>query len=176
MTARIQRFGRAAQIRTYLATLPPNEGATAEQIIAGARLDCTNGKLSSSLSAMCDTGQAVALTWKGKRTWALSGAMHKLMRAQDTQPTRRAAASAARPMPTGSNNSTTVLHKDQERQELAHLLAEFRKRGGKIEVLGTTPIRAHMTRRQVNDADGDSRRARASSPAPTIHIEKEHRA
>lgn len=62
-----------------------------------------------------------------------------------------------RSQPTGSNNSTTVLHKDQERQEIAADLAAFRKRGGQIEVLGNTPLRRELSRRQINDAAASQR-------------------
>lgn len=57
-----------------------------------------------------------------------------------------------RSMPTGSNNSTTVIHKDKERHELAELLASFRNSGGEIEVLGITRIRPNLSRRQINEA------------------------
>lgn len=62
-----------------------------------------------------------------------------------------------RSMPTGSNNSTTVIHKDKERHELAELLASFRKSGGEIEVLGITRIRPNLTRRQINEARAPGR-------------------
>ncbi|QHB73875.1 hypothetical protein GQ674_12810 [Stenotrophomonas sp. 364] len=68
-----------------------------------------------------------------------------------------------RPTPTGSNNSTTVLHKDQERQELEQLLADFRKRGGAIEVLGTTAIRPSLSRRQINEATAEARNKRSEA-------------
>jgi hypothetical protein len=62
-----------------------------------------------------------------------------------------------RSMPTGSNNSTTVIHKDKERHELAELLASFRKSGGEIEVLGITRISPNLTRRQINEARAPGR-------------------
>lgn len=52
--------------------------------------------------------------------------------------------------PTGSNNSTTVLHKDKERQRIAAELCAYRARGGRIQVLGNTPMRRELSRRQIN--------------------------
>lgn len=73
-----------------------------------------------------------------------------------------------RSMPTGSNNSTTVIHKDKERHELAELLASFRKSGGEIEVLGITRLRPNLTRRQVNDARAPGRnRPKENESAPS---------
>jgi len=62
-----------------------------------------------------------------------------------------------RSLPTGSHNSTTVQHKDRERAELADLLAAFRRAGGKVEVLGNTPVRRELSRRQINDAAAANR-------------------
>lgn len=62
-----------------------------------------------------------------------------------------------RSVPTGSHNSTTVQHKDRERAELADLLATFRRAGGKVEVLGNTPVRRELSRRQINDAAAANR-------------------
>lgn len=62
-----------------------------------------------------------------------------------------------RSLPTGSNNSTTCPHKDRERQRIAAELAAFRKSGGQIEVLGNTPTRRELSRRQINDAAASQR-------------------
>jgi len=39
-------------------------------------------------------------------------------------------------VPTGNHNSTTSQHKDRDRAEIADQLAEFRRAGRKVEVLG----------------------------------------
>lgn len=62
-----------------------------------------------------------------------------------------------RSLPTGSSNSTTFMHKDKERQRIAADLAAYRKSGGQIEVLGNTPVRQELSRRQINDAAAASR-------------------
>ena len=38
--------------------------------------------------------------------------------------------------------------KEADQQQLEADLAEFRRKGGKVQVLGDTPIRKHKTRRQ----------------------------
>lgn len=62
-----------------------------------------------------------------------------------------------RSLPTGSSNSTTCMHKDKDRQRIAADLAAYRKSGGQIEVLGNTPARQELSRRQINDAAAASR-------------------
>jgi hypothetical protein len=162
MTAKIQRHGRAAAIRALLLERPA--GATAEQLLATG-IDCSLKQLNNSLGAMHDADQVRASTTTGNKVWFLTTAMRKLMRGIDDQaaPPVAAAARLERSTPTGSNNSTTVLHKDQERQELARLMADFRKRGGAIQVLGTTAIRPSLTRRQINEANAEARNRRLST-------------
>lgn len=159
MTGKIQHFGRAAQIRGLLAGLPA--GATDEQLLA-AGLECSLKQLNNSLNAMCDSEQVRSTTVAGNRVWSLTTAMQKLMRGDSdgAEPSREAAARVMRSAPTGSNNCTTVLHKDEERQKLAQLMRAFQMAGGKIEVLGNTGIRPCLSRRQINDASADARNRR----------------
>lgn len=162
MTAKFQRHGRAASIRALL--LDRSAGATTEQLLA-AGIDCSPKQLNSSLAAMCDTGQVQASINRGARIWMLTPTMHRLMRTPDArvQPTRAAAARVMRSAPTGSHNSTTVQHKDRERAELAEQIATFKRAGGKVEILGNTPARREMSRREINDASGSQRLAQASA-------------
>jgi len=157
MSAKIQQFGRAAAIRTLLLDLPA--GASAEELLAAGTLTCTLKQLNSSLAAMRDTGQVQASVTKGNRVWMLTTTMHRLMRTPDArvEPTRAAVARVMRSAPTGSHNSTTVQHKDRERAVIADQLAAFRRAGGKVEVLGNTPVRQELSRRQINDAAAASR-------------------
>jgi len=154
MSAKIQRFGRAAQIREALLGLPA--GANEDQLLASGKLTCTPKELKSSLAAMVDTDQLRVSTATGDRVWSLTQTMQKLMREANTRatPSRSAAARVVRTTPNGDQYSTTIQHKDRERQALAQLLADFRKAGGEIEVLGTTPIRSSLTRRQVIESSG----------------------
>lgn len=157
MSAKIQQFGRAAAIRTLLLDLPT--GASADELLAAGTLTCTLKQLNSSLAAMRDTGQVQASVTKGNRVWMLTTTMHRLMRTPDArvEPTRAAVARVMRSAPTGSHNSTTVQHKDRERAVIADQLAAFRRAGGKVEVLGNTPVRQELSRRQINDAAAASR-------------------
>jgi len=164
MTAKIQRHCRAAVIRALLLDRPA--GATAEQLLATG-IDCSLKQLNNSLGAMFDANQLRATVTAGNKVWFLTTAMRKLMRGVEYQVGTPAAASARleRSKPTGSNNSTAVLHKDRERHELATLLADFRKGGGKIEVIGDTPVRPELSRRQINDAGAAARNIRSHSEA-----------
>ncbi|GEM_PF-4359360 len=56
--------------------------------------------------------------------------------------------------------------KDAERAELARLLAAFKRRGGKVEVLGPTPLRQAKSRRQATVDEAANRIAQASPPKP----------
>jgi len=157
MSAKIQQFGRAAAIRALLLDLPA--GASVEELLAAGTLTCSLKQLSSSLAAMRDTGQLQASITKGNRVWLLTPTMHRLMRTPDArvEPTRAAVVRVMRSAPTGSHNSTTVQHKDRERAEIAEQLAAFKRAGGKVEVLGNTPVRQELSRRQINDAAAASR-------------------
>jgi hypothetical protein len=157
MSAKIQQFGRAAAIRTLLLDLPA--GASADELLAAGTLTCTLKQLNSSLAAMRDTGQVQASITKGNRVWMLTTTMHRLMRTPDArvEPTRAAVVRVMRSAPTGSHNSTTVQHKDRDRAEIADQLAAFHRAGGKVEILGNTPVRQELSRRQINDAAAASR-------------------
>lgn len=157
MSAKIQQFGRAAAIRALLLDRPA--GASDEELLASGTLTCTLKQLNSSLAAMRDTGQVQVSITKGNRVWMLTTTMHKLMRTLDArmEPTRAAAARVMRSAPTGSHNSTTVQHKDRDRAVIADQLAAFRRAGGKVEVLGNTPVRQELSRRQINDAAAANR-------------------
>lgn len=91
--------------------------------------------------------------------WMLTTTMHRLMRTPDArvEPTRAAVARVMRSAPTGSHNSTTVQHKDRDRAVIAYQLAAFKRAGGKVEILGNTPVRQELSRRQINDVAAASR-------------------
>ena len=61
--------------------------------------------------------------------------------------------------------SGNQMQKDAERAELVQLMAEFRRRGGKIEVLGQTALRPAKTRRQVTVDEAVARIAAAAPGA-----------
>lgn len=163
MSAKIQQFGRAAAIRALLLDRPA--GASDEELLASGTLTCTLKQLNSSLAAMRDTGQVQVSVTKGNRVWMLTTTMHRLMRTPDArvEPTRAAVTRVMRSAPTGSHNSTTVQHKDRERAVIADQLAAFRRAGGKVELLGNTPARREMTRREINDSSGSRRLAQATA-------------
>ncbi len=157
MSAKIQQFGRAAAIRALLLDRPA--GASDEELLASGTLTCTLKQLNSSLAAMRDTGQVQVSVTKGNRVWMLTTTMHRLMRTPDArvEPTRAAVTRVMRSAPTGSHNSTTVQHKDRDRAVIADQLAAFKRAGGKVEILGNTPVRQELSRRQINDAAAASR-------------------
>jgi len=157
MSAKIQQFGRAAAIRALLLDRPA--GASDEELLASGTLTCTLKQLNSSLAAMRDTGQVQVSITKGNRVWMLTTTMHRLMRTPDArvESTRAAVARVMRSAPTGSHNSTTVQHKDRDRAVIADQLAAFKRAGGKVEILGNTPVRQELSRRQINDAAAASR-------------------
>lgn len=157
MSAKIQQFGRAAAIRALLLDRPA--GASDEELLASGTLTCTLKQLNSSLAAMRDTGQVQVSITKGNKVWMLTPTMHRLMRTPDArvEPTRAAVVRVTRSAPTGSHNSTTVQHKDRDRAVIADQLAAFKRAGGKVEILGNTPVRQELSRRQINDAAAASR-------------------
>lgn len=160
MTAQIQRHGRAAILRALLLDRPA--GATDEQLLVASKLNCTLKQINASLRAMHDSEQVRVSTTTGNRVWFLTTAMRKLLCMPDdgVAAARTDPPQAVRPAATGSNNCTTVLHKDHERLQIARDIAQFCAAGGRIEKLGVTPTRSSLTRRQINDATGDARRLR----------------
>lgn len=62
---------------------------------------------------------------------------------------------------------STVRHKDRECADLANDLKVLAKHGGKVQKLGTTPVRKSLSRREVNDAR-IGKPTNQASPSPAV--------
>lgn len=152
MPRKIRSFGRSATLRKLLLDCPA--GATADALLGAGQFDCTHKQLHDTLKGMCAAGQVSETRKAGARLWILTDAMRRLMLTPDLvhPPTHAAVAKVMPPSRSISTHSTTIQHKEAERQQLAAELARFRAQGGQIEVLDNTPLRPESTRRQINDA------------------------
>lgn len=146
MTGKRLNSGRAAVLRRILALMP--NGATAEELKVAGNLDASNKTISCTLAGM-RRGKQVTVEMNGVRgIWKLTPEM---LRQYSTPP------SAPEP---ARRQSSPVTHrpgdftaspdqKEIERQQLAAEIAAFKAAGGVIEVLGNTPTRPLLSRRQV---------------------------
>lgn len=152
MTARIQRYGRAAKIRDVLFEFP--KGATTAEIKAAGVLSDKLNAIGTSLIAMRKSDQVTMSMGLNSIVWSLTPKTRAEMArmaataAVFNRPRRALPAASARP----SDSSTTIRHKDDARAAIADQLDAFRRAGGKVEVLGNTPFKSVMNRRQGNDS------------------------
>lgn len=151
MTARIQRYGRAARIRDVLAAFP--NGATTVEIKAAGDLPESLKIIGTSLVAMRSSDQVTMTMGPSCILWALTPAVRQEMARLaaaakiDRRPRRSLPASACPP-----DSSTTIRHKEEARNEIANGIEAFRRAGGKIEKLGNTPFKSVHNRRQANES------------------------
>lgn len=151
MTAKIQRYGRAAKIRDVLFAIPT--GATTVEIKAAADLSDRLSAIGTSLVAMRNSDQVTMTMGPNSIVWHLTPKTRAEM-------VRMAAAALIdrrprRPLPAASapsDSSTTIRHKEDARAAIADQLDAFRRAGGKVEVLGNTPFKSVLNRRQGNDS------------------------
>lgn len=152
MTAKIQRYGRAAKIRDVLFAIPT--GATTAEIKAAADLSDRLSAIGTSLIAMRKSDQVTMAMGPNSIIWHLTPKTRAEMArmaataAVFNRPRRALPAASARP----SDSSTTIRHKEDARVAIADQLDAFRRAGGKVEVLGNTPFKSVMNRRQGNDS------------------------
>lgn len=144
----IQRQGRAARIREVLVHFPA--GATVAQIIAAGGIKATASVVGKSLVSMREQDQVVMSMGNNCVLWALAPLLRQAMAALVGRSTA-AGPRCPPPMPRmrADDSATTIRHREKDRQALAAQLAAFQKAGGRIEVLGNTPIRPGRTRREV---------------------------
>jgi len=151
VTARIQKYGRAAKIRDVLFAIPT--GATTVEIKAAADLSDGLSAIGTSLVAMRKSDQVTMTMGPNSIIWHLTPKTRAEMArlaataAVFNRPRRAPPAPSARP----SDSSTTIRHKDDARTEIAAQLESFRRAGGKIEILGHTPLKSVPNRRTSND-------------------------
>mgnify|MGYP000926022378 CR=1 FL=1 len=164
MAARLHRFGRAAAIRDVLVQFP--NGATTAQIRTAGGMEVTAAVIGRSLQNMHAKDQVTMKMADNAILWNLNPRLRQAMAIAANRPS---AANANAPLPTTSSargragdSTTTVRHREQERLTLAAQVAAFQQAGGKIEVLGNTPLRGNKTRREIIEGSGPSPR-RAST-------------
>ena len=160
MAGKIHSFGRTAKLRGLLLDRP--EGAPTDELLSAGGFDCTKRQLHDSLKAMTASGQVCESRSGGRILWVLSDTMRRLMLTPELvdPPTRAAVENVMRPSRSISTHSTTIQHKEAERLELAAKIERFCAQGGRIEVLGATPIRPNLSRRQINDLSAEARHPR----------------
>ncbi len=157
MAGKIHSFGCTAKLRGLL--LDRTEGAPTDELLTAGGFDCTKRQLHDSLKAMTASGQVCESKSAGRILWVLSDTMRRLMLTPElvNPPTRAAVEKVMRPKRSISTHSTTIQHKEAERQVMAAKLAHFRAQGGLIQVLGPTPIRLNLSRCHINHISAEVR-------------------
>ena len=148
-----QRTGRADVVRKALAQFP--QGATIEQLRTIGRVNASSHVISHTLTGLARSGQAICARSGRTGIWRLAGhVQHAIAPLPAAEPrerrTFRALVTALPESGRASDASTTVRHKDYERDQLAEDLVAFRAKGGRIEQLGTTPLRPTLSRHTAN--------------------------
>ncbi|OBU50135.1 hypothetical protein [Stenotrophomonas maltophilia] len=138
--------GRAAALRQILALMP--NGATAAELKVAGNLEASHKVISCTLVGMRRTKQ-VTVEMNGVRgIWKLTPEMQR----QYSQPPQAPAPARRQLSPIAHRPSDAVVspvQKEIERLQLADEIAAFVAAGGVIEVLGNTPSRPLLNRRQV---------------------------
>lgn len=153
MSIRPQHTGRADLVRKALAQFP--QGATIEQLRTIGRINASTHAISHTLTGLARSGHATCARSGRTGIWRLAGhVQHAIAPLRAAEPrerrTYRALVTALPENGRTSDASTTVRHKDYERDQLAEDLAAFRAKGGRIEQLGTTPLRPTLSRHAAN--------------------------
>ncbi|WP_329914533.1 hypothetical protein [Stenotrophomonas sp. SMYL86] len=153
MSTRPQHTGRADLVRKALAQFP--QGATIEQLRTIGRINASTHAISHTLTGLARSGHATCARSGRTGIWRLAGhVQHAIAPLRAAEPrerrTYRALVTALPENGRTSDASTTVRHKDYERDQLAEDLAAFRAKGGRIEQLGTTPLRPTLSRHAAN--------------------------
>lgn len=153
MSTSPQRIGRADLVRKALAQFP--NGATIRQLKDIARINASSHALSHTLTGLARSGHAICARSGRTGIWRLAPhVQHAIAPLRAAEPreqrTFRALVTALSENGRASDASTTVRHKDHEREQLPADLAAFRAKGGVIEELGTTPLRPTLSRHAAN--------------------------
>ncbi|HYQ23973.1 hypothetical protein [Stenotrophomonas sp.] len=153
MSTSTQHTGRADLVRKALAQFP--QGATIEQLKTIGRVNASSHAISLTLTGLARTGHATCARSGRTGIWRLAPhVQHAIAPLRAAEPrerrTCRALVTALPENGRASDASTTVRHKDYERDQLAEDLAAFRAKGGRIEQLGTTPLRPTLSRHAAN--------------------------
>lgn len=153
MRTSTQHTGRADLVRKALAQFP--HGATIEQLRTIGRINESSHVISHTLTGLARSGQATCARSGRTGIWRLAGhVQHAIAPLRAAEPrgrrTFRALVTALPENGRASDASTTVRHKDYERDQLAVDIAAFCAKGGVIEELGTTPLRPTLSRHAAN--------------------------
>ncbi len=153
MSTSAQHTDRADLVRKALAQFP--QGATIEQLRTIGRINESSHVISHTLTGLARSGHATCARSGRTGIWRLAGhVQHAIAPLRAAEPrerrTFRALVTALPKNGRASDASTTVRHKDYERDQLAEDLAAFRAKGGRIEQLGTTPLRPTLSRHAAN--------------------------
>lgn len=154
-TAAPQHVGRAEAVRTALASFP--QGATIAQIKQAGRINASHQAIGYTLTGLARSGQAVCHRHGVRGIWRLAPHVQHAVAPIRAAPARPSGAAtglvlALQPGQPASDSATTARHKEFERQELAAHIAAFEAGGGVIEILGVSPLRPNLGRREANDA------------------------
>ncbi|RRU17153.1 hypothetical protein [Stenotrophomonas sp. 278] len=169
MADKIHSFGRTARLRGLLLDRP--DGAPTDELLMAGGFDCTKRQLHDSLKAMTASGQVCEIKRAGRILWVLSDTMRRLMLTPEliNPPTRTAVEKVMQPSQSISTHSTTIQHKEAERLELAAKIQRFCAQGGCVEVLGASPIRPNLSRRQIGDLTAGARKTPPQSTDRGAH-------
>lgn len=146
MTGKRLNSGRAAIIRRILALMP--NGATVAELKVVGNLEASHKIIGCTLAGM-RRGEQVTVEMDGVRgIWKLTPELLRQysLPPKSPAPPRRQMGPLAQRL---SESAPTQEQKDIERQQIAAEIAAFQAGGGVIEVLGNTPLRPQLNRRQV---------------------------
>ncbi len=148
MSGKLLTTGRAGRIRAVLLLFP--EGATAAQVHTAGDFDCNVIAVNDALAAMRRAELVSQKVSGAQRLWRLTPRTVVLMRRAEQAAKQKHATAARRapaPVDTAAFASTSIQRKDLERAQLKKEMDEFKRRGGRVQVLGNTPIRKDKTYR-----------------------------
>ncbi|MBB3759250.1 hypothetical protein [Xanthomonas arboricola] len=146
MSSGMQSKGLAAQLRAGL--FHAKDGATSAALQATAAPECTQSQVTRALNAMRGTGLVIRTPDPTGTRWSLTAATRaKVARTltSDAENTARRSKPAVVPSHTTPSHAVLALSAAQkkaiESARIAQEIADFQAHGGRIEVLGNTPIR-----------------------------------
>lgn len=153
MSAGMQSKGFAAQLREGL--FHAKDGMTSAALQATTAPDCTRSQITRALNAMRGTGLVTRKPDPAGTIWSLTAATRtKVARTltSDAENTARRTKPAVVSPHTTPSHAVLALSAAQkkaiESARIAQEISDFQARGGRIEVLGSTPIRRSAGYRQ----------------------------
>jgi hypothetical protein len=138
---RMRAGGVREKLHKVLAAHP--NGLTTVQLLAAGKLSVPVKNASAVLSQMRTSGQVAGQRCGRECLWTLLPPAIKPTPAKATAPANAAPDGWASQLATPADDfaSTTAQKKARESAAIAEQLADFQRHGGRIEVLGNTPLR-----------------------------------